>query len=67
MTPKKNDNNQNFEERNKTLSSDYKRVNDENNLDTQKISHDIEEEAEDYDDEELTEEDFKIDEDENIE
>lgn len=60
---------QNLEERNQTLSSDYERVNDEDNLDTRNVSHDIEEGDEDYDDEELedeelTEDDFDVDEDE---
>lgn len=66
MAPiRKDGSDQNLEERNRTvLSSDYERVNDEDNLDTREISHNIEEGDEDYDDEELTEEDFDIDEDE---
>jgi hypothetical protein len=52
---------QNPEERNRTLSSDFERVNDEENLDIREISHDIEEGDEDYDDEELTEDDFDVD------
>ena len=66
MVTRKDGSNQNLEERNKTVSSDYERVNDEDNLDTREISHNIEEGDEDYDDEEakneeLTEEDFEID------
>ncbi len=34
-------------------ASDQSRVNDEDNLDTREIAHDIEEGDEDYDDEEL--------------
>jgi hypothetical protein len=71
MEPTRKDgSDQNLEERNRTLSSDYERVNDEDNLDTRTISHDIEEGDEDYDDEEeledeeLTEDDFEVDEDE---
>ena len=62
MAPRKDGSNQHLDERNGTLSSDYERVNDENNLDTREISHDIEEGDEDYDDEELTEADFEVDE-----
>jgi hypothetical protein len=65
MTPTRKDgSDQNPEERDRTLSSNYERVNDEGALDTREISHDIEEGDEDYDDEELTEEDFDVDEDE---
>lgn len=69
MEPTRKDgSDQNLEERNRTLSSDYERVNDEDNLDTRNVSHDIEEGDEDYDDEELdeelTEDDFDVDEDE---
>ena len=65
MTPtRKDSSDQNLEERDRTLSSNYERVNDEGDLDTREISHDIEEGDEDYDDEELTEEDFDVDEDE---
>jgi len=67
MAPRKDGSNQNLEERNRTLSSDYERVNDEDNLDTREISNDIEEGDEDYDDEELTEKDFEIDEEEDDE
>ena len=72
MAPRKDGSNQHLDERNGTLSSGYERVNDENNLDTREISHDIEEGDEDYDDEELdddelTEDDFDIDEDEGEE
>jgi hypothetical protein len=63
MAPRKDGSNQNLDER--TFSSDYERVNDEDNLDTREISNDIEEGDEDYDDEELTEDDFEIDEDED--
>lgn len=62
MAPGKDGSNQNLDERNRTLSSDYERVNDEDNLDTREISSSIEEGDEDYDDEELTEDDFEIDE-----
>ena len=44
------------------LASDNVDVNDEENLDTRNVAHDIEEGDEDYDDEELDEEDFDIDE-----
>ena len=72
MVTRKDGSNQNLEERNKTLSTDYERVNDEDNLDTREISHDVEEGDEDYDDEEaeneeLTEDDFEIDEEEDDE
>lgn len=67
MEARKDGSNQNLEERNRTLSSDYERVNDEDDLDTREISHTIEEGDEDYDDEELKEEDFEIDEDEDDE
>lgn len=72
MAPRKDGANQNLEERNRGFSSDYERVNDEDNLDTREISHGIEEGDEDYDDEELdddelTEDDFDIDEDEGEE
>jgi hypothetical protein len=67
MAIRKDGVNQNLEERDKRLSSDYERVNDEEDLDTREISHEIEEGDEDYDDEELdneelTEADFEIDE-----
>ena len=62
MAPRKDGSNQNLDERNRTLSSDYERVNDEDNLDTREVSNSIEEGDEDYDDEELTEDDFEIDE-----
>lgn len=62
MAPRKDGSNQNLDERNSTLSSDYERVNDEDNLDTREISNSVEEGDEDYDDEELTEDDFEIDE-----
>jgi hypothetical protein len=55
---------QNLEENKGILSSDYERVNNEDEMDTREISHDIEEGDEDYDDEELTEDDFEVDEDE---
>ena len=66
MITRKDGVNQNLEERNRNVSFDYERVNDEENLDTRKISHEIEEGDEDYDDEaleneELTEDDFEID------
>jgi len=72
MVQRKDGSNQNLEDRNRTVSSDYERINDEDNLDTRDISHDIEEGDEDYDDEEvendeLTEADFDIDEDEDEE
>jgi hypothetical protein len=66
MTPRKDGSNQNLGERD--LSSDFHRVNNEDELDTRDISNDIEEGDEDYDDEELdeelTEEDFDVDDDE---
>lgn len=70
MTTRKDGSNQNLDERNRALSSDYERVNNEDELDTREISHNIEEGDEDYDDEEaedeeLTEEDFDLDEDED--
>jgi len=67
MTPRKDGIDRHLEERNRPVSSDYERVNDEDNLDTRDISHDIEEGDEDYDDEEidnddeLTEADFEVD------
>jgi len=69
MVTRKDGSNQHLEERNRAVSSDYERVNDEDKLDTREISHDIEEGDEDYDDEELeddelTEDDFEVDEDE---
>ena len=72
MVTRKDGSDQNLEERNKNLSSDYEQVNDEDNLDTREISHEVEEGDEDYDDEELeneelTEDDFEIDEDEDDE
>jgi hypothetical protein len=66
MAPRKDGSNQNLDE-NRTLSSDYQRVNDEDNLDTREISSSIEEGDEDYDDEELTEDDFEIDEEDDEE
>ena len=61
MITRKDGSNQNLDERNQALSSDYERVNDEDDLDTREISNTIEEGDEDYDDEELTEEDFDVD------
>lgn len=61
MAPRKDGSNQNLDEKNRTFSSDYERVNNEDNQDTPEISNDIEEGDEDYDDEELTEDDFEID------
>lgn len=62
MAPiRKDGSDQNLDERDKMTSSNYERVNDEDNLDTREISHNIEEGDEDYDDEELTEDDFEID------
>lgn len=46
-------------------SSDQSRVNDEDNLDTREIAHNIEEGDEDYDDEELEREGELDDEDED--
>ncbi|GEM_PF-6699718 len=67
MIQRKDGSDQNLEGRNATVSSDFQRVNDEDNLDTRDISNEIEEGDEDYDDEEsendeLTEADFDIDE-----
>jgi hypothetical protein len=73
MAPiRKDGSNQNLEERNGILSSDYERVNNEDEMDTREISHDIEEGDEDYDDEELedeelTEDDFEVDKDDEEE
>jgi hypothetical protein len=72
MIQRKDGSDQNLEGRNATVSSDFERVNDEDNLDTRNISNEIEEGDEDYDDEEsendeLTEADFEIDEDEDEE
>ncbi len=72
MTPRKDGIDQHLDERNRQVSSDFERVNDEENLDTRDISHDIEEGDEDYDDEELeneelTEADFDIDDEEDEE
>jgi hypothetical protein len=72
MIQRKDGSTQNLDERNGTVSSDFQRVNDEDNLDTRDISNEIEEGDEDYDDEEsendeLTEADFEIDEDEDEE
>lgn len=68
MAPRKDGSDQNLDERSRTLSSDYERVNDQDNLDTRDISNSIEEGDEDYDDEEeLSEEDFDIDEDDDEE
>jgi hypothetical protein len=64
---RKDGSDQNLDEKNTMTSSNYDRVNDEDNLDTREISHDIEEGDEDYDDEELTEDDFEIDDDEDEE
>lgn len=62
MTTRKDGSNQNFEERNRTLSPDKEQVSGESDSDTREISHDVEEGDEDYDDDELTEDDFDIDE-----
>jgi hypothetical protein len=66
MATRKDGSNQNLDERSKNLSSDFNRVNDEDNLDTREISNSVEEGDEDYDDEEqddeLTDADFAIDE-----
>ena len=61
MEQRKDGINQNPDGQSSMRSSDYGRVNDEDNLDTREISNDIEEGDEDYDDEELTEDDFEID------
>ena len=61
MIPRKDGSKKNLDERSKTISSDFERVNDEDNLETREISHEVEEGDEDYDDEELTEDDFEID------
>jgi len=65
MEPRKDGSNQNLGERD--LSSDFQRVNNEDDLDTHEISNNVEEGDEDYDDEEqdeeLTEDDFDVDED----
>lgn len=68
MITRKDRSTQNPEGKNRDLS-EQSRVNDEGNLETREISHNIEEGDEDYDneelkEEELTEEDFEIDEDE---
>lgn len=61
MIPRKDDSKMNLDESSKTISSDFERVNEEDTLDTREISHEVEEGDEDYDDEELTEDDFEID------
>jgi hypothetical protein len=67
MAPRKDGIDHHLDQRNTRVSSDYEKVNDEDNLDTRDISPDIEEGDEDYDDEEmenddeLTEADFEID------
>jgi len=68
MVTRKDGSNQNLDERNRGVSSDFERVNNEDDLDTRDVAHDIEEGDEDYDDEdleneELTEDDFDVDED----
>lgn len=60
MAGRKDGSNQNPEESNRTHSLDKGRVSDESN--TREISHDIEEGNKDFNDEELTEDDFEIDE-----
>jgi hypothetical protein len=47
------------------LSNETSRINDEDNLDTRNVAHNIEEGDEDYDDEELKESDFDIDDEED--
>ena len=71
MVTRKDGSDQNLESTNRNLS-DQSRVNDEDNLDTRDISHNIEEGDEDYDDEELeneelTDADFDVDEDDEDE
>jgi hypothetical protein len=61
MITRKDSSNQNPEERDRTTYSDYDRINEEDDMGTRKISDTIEEGDEDYDDEELTEDDFEID------
>jgi hypothetical protein len=66
MAPRKDGIDHHLDQRNRQVSSDFEKVNDEDNLDTRDISPDIEEGDEDYDDEELqndelTEADFEID------
>ena len=66
MVTRKDNNNQNLGDsdlsRSGDLSSDRNRINQEEDLDTQAVSSDVEEGDEDYDDEgELEEEDFDID------
>ena len=65
MAPRKDGSKLNLEERNANLSSDYERVNNEDELNTREIANNIEEGDEDYDDEELTEDDFDIDDEED--
>lgn len=65
MAIRKDGVNQNLEERNLS-SSEYNKVNDEEQSDARNVSNNTEEGDEDYDDEatdseELTEEDFNID------
>jgi hypothetical protein len=65
MATRKNNNPAGLEEdRNASgsLSTENNRINDEDTLDTRFVSHDVEEGDEDYDDEELTEADFAVDE-----
>lgn len=61
MIARKDDSKTNLDERSKKISSDFERVNDKDTLDTREISQEVEEGDEDYDDEELTEDDFEID------
>jgi hypothetical protein len=66
MAPRKDGIDHHLDQRNSQISSDFEKVNDEDNLDSRDISHNIEEGDEDYDDEELendelTEADFEID------
>ena len=70
MAIRKNSNDP-LEERTSNTSTDINRTNEEDNLDTQDVSNEIEEGDEDYDDEdvddELDEADFDIDEEEEDE
>jgi hypothetical protein len=71
MIQRKDGSDQNLDDRNRTVSSEFQRVNDEDTIDTRDISNEIEEgdeeiqegdEDEESENDELTEADFDIDE-----
>ena len=74
MIQRKDGSDQNLDDRNRTVSSEFQRVNDEDTIDTRDISNEIEEgdeeiqegdEDEESENDELTEADFDIDEDDD--